>query len=141
MKKQINKLVKIAEEYVKTAKKLNFDINQHNYIRSHFKKRSDLYRADYNRIDSFKPEVKLYFGGDWSQYSLDYGNELYVIGYKNSIELPLDITAEKLNEIIEDLENLLPKLKRQESKAIEIKEARKKAEIESLEAKLKELQS
>ena len=139
MKKQINKLIAIAEQYVEIAKKLGFDIDQHNFIRSQYERRSDVYKSTYNIVDSFRSEIKLYFGGEWTSYSLDYGSEVYIIGYKNSVELPFDITTKRLDEIIKDLEEVLISLQKMESKAVEIAKNRKQAEIDILEAKLLKL--
>jgi len=145
MKKQINQLIAIAEQYVETAKILEFNIDSHNHIRSNTSKPTTLFSSEYNTVTHDKPEIKLYFGGDWTTYSLDYGDKnnggIDVIGYKNTIELPFDVTAKKLDVIIKDLKEVLIPLQKMESKAAEIAENKKKAEIESLEAKLKALKN
>jgi len=138
MKKQINKLIALAEQYVETAKILGFNIDTHNYIRSETKKDVWIYSAHYNLIDPDKPEIKLYFGGEWKTFCFYYG-DVEVIGYKGSIQLPYDITAKKLDKVIKDLEEVLPILQAFESKAVEIAENKKKAEIDELEAKIKKL--
>ncbi len=143
MKKQINQLIAIVEQYVETAKKLGFSLDAHNHIRSKTEKTLDIFAAHYNTIDNGKPEVKLYFSNKWETWSLDYepknSPRIAVIGYRRTVELPFDITAKKLDEVIKDLEELLIPLQKMESKAIEIAEDKKNAEIENLEAKLKKL--
>ena len=143
MKKQINKLIAIAEQYVETAKKLGFELDTHNHIRSNLEKTLDIFSACYNTVDKDKPEIKLYFGDEFKTWSLDYGithkGGIDVNGYKRSVEIPYDITAKKLDEVIKDLEEVLPILQAFESKAVEIAENKKKAEIDELEAKIKKL--
>lgn len=146
MKKQINQLVALGEQYVETAKKLGFQLDAHNHIRSKIEKKFAYFASTYNTVVENKPEVRLYFGDKWETWSLDYERghgspSIFVIGYKRAVELPWDIKVEELDEVVKDLEELLIPLQAMESKAAEIAENRKQAEIENLEAKLKALKN
>ncbi len=146
MKKQINQLIALGEQYVETAKILGFQLDAHNHIRSKGEKKTNIFASDYNTVVGNKPEVRLYFSDKWETWSLDYERghgspSIFVIGYKRSVELPWDITAKKLDEVVKDLKELLTPLQAMESKAAEIAENKKQAEIENLEAKLKALKN
>lgn len=141
MKKQINKLIALAEDYARTGKELQIDFN-HNYIRV---EKDVSYRdTNYATIDYDKEEIRLYFDDsypDYSKWSFYYGNDTEVIGYSNSIKLPFDVSAASLNAIIEDLESHIKEFKSFRSKAKEIARNKKLAKIENLEAQIKELKS
>ena len=140
MKREINQLIAIAEQYVDVAKKLNCDVNEHNYIRTPFNAPSHSH-SEYNVHSPDEAEIKLYFGGDFKTWSLYYGEVIQVIGFAKSLNLPFDITAKRLKEAIKDLEEYLPKFMKFEEQAEEIAENKKKAKIKSLEAQIKTLQS
>jgi hypothetical protein len=81
MKKQINKLIALAEDYARTGKELQIDFN-HNYIRV---ERNVSYRdTNYATISEGKEEIRLYFDDSYPEYdkwALYYGRYIEVIGY------------------------------------------------------------
>jgi hypothetical protein len=141
MKKQINKLIALAEDYARTGKELQIDFN-HNYIRV---ERNVSYRdTNYATISEGKEEIRLYFDDSYPEYdkwALYYGRDIEVIGYSNSIRLPFDVSAASLNAVIEDLESHIKEFKSFKSKAKEIARNKKLAKIENLEAQIKELKA
>lgn len=141
MKKQINKLIALAEDYARIGKELEIDFG-HNYIR--IERLLAFKDTSYATIDEDKEEIKLYFDDsypDYSKWSFYYGKHVEVIGYCNSVRLPFDVSAASLNAIIEDLESHIKEFKSLRSKAKKIAWKKKLAKIENLEAQIKELKA
>ncbi len=136
MKKQINQLIALGEQYSRTGKALSICNDGHNYLRATQNLSYGL--RDFQATEADKPEIKLYFSG-YDSWSLYYGTNIEVSGIGERLILPFDVTAKLLNEVIADLEQHLVKFKAFESKAEEIIEKRKLAEIDRLEAQISKL--
>jgi hypothetical protein len=102
--KQLLELSSLAKKYAEIGKELAFAKNDHNYIRSDKSLNHEIFKTDYNTLDNNKPEIRLYFSGGYDTYCLDYGIEYRIsIWSINKVELPIEITESKLEEVIHDL--------------------------------------
>lgn len=138
MKKQINQLIALAEQYARAGKEMELRFS-HNYLRAPHKVFGE--SGVYNTIVEDKPKIRIYFSDseeNYKSWSLDYG-EIEVTGFTEKIILPFDITVKQLKEAVTDLEEFLPSLNNLKGRAEEKAKEIKLAEIDRLEAQISKL--
>ena len=119
MEEQIKKLKKLADEYADFVRRT--PIERHVVMR---------YGKNYD------DEISLYFTKN-REYSIGF-EKVEIAEYKNTIEMPLNYTAETLEKIYNDVKKFLDEIKEQ------IKEQAKKEreqEIEELKMKLAQMEN
>jgi len=119
MEEQIKKLKKLADEYA--------DLVGRTPIERHVYMKYDL---------CINKEISLYFTRQ-REYSIGF-EKVEIADYKNTIEMPLNYTAETLEKIYNDVKKFLDEKKEQ------IKEQAKKEreqEIEKLKMKLEQMEN
>ena len=99
MKTQIDKLVSLAEDYVKFAKEINLP-DTHNRLR-------DTY--DDPAWGKSGLPINVYLANDGNVWSVSFGRaqEVEIVGYSKSVKLPYGVTDKLLQDIINDARDFL----------------------------------
>lgn len=137
MKKQIDRIVELAKQYVDFGISVGLPLNYHSALR-------DLPNRNAPSWGLNGDNVRVYFGSDYDTWSVYFG-KIEITGFKKAIELPFALTVKDLNKVIADVttylnDHLIPNTADIKMQVSGLTDRLKAEKIERLKRELAELE-